>query len=65
MFRSMIEVVDINLLEGEDENLARKLSCLSSIMALALACKADSPEKRIHMKDEVVKLKKIIIKLLI
>ena len=61
----MIEVVDANLLRREDEDLAIKLSCLSSIMALALACKADSPEKRIHMKDEVLELKKIIIKLLI
>ena len=59
----MIEVVDVNLL-GEGENLARKLSCLSSIMALALACTVDSPEEMIHMKCVVVDLKKIIINLL-
>ncbi|CBI31014.3 unnamed protein product, partial [Vitis vinifera] len=41
------------------------LSCLSSIMALALACTIDSPEERIHMKDVVVELKKIRINLLI
>ena len=61
---SVIEVVDVNLLGGEDRDLATKLSCLSSIMALALACTPDSPEERIHMKHVVVELKKIRIKLL-
>ena len=61
---SMIEVVDANLLRREDEDFATKLSCLSSIMALALACTTDSPEERIDMKDVVVGLKKIKIELL-
>ena len=61
---SVIQVVDANLLRREDEDLATKLSCLSSIMALALACTTDSPEERIDMKDVVVELKKSIIKLL-
>ena len=62
---SVIQVVDANLLRREDEDLATKLSCLSSIMALALACTTDSLEERIHMKDVVVELKNIRIKLLI
>ncbi|RVW18905.1 putative LRR receptor-like serine/threonine-protein kinase [Vitis vinifera] len=61
---SVIEVVDANLLRRDDEDLATKLSYLSSLMALALACTADSPEERINMKDMVVELKKIKIKLL-
>eukprot|EP00261_Vitis_vinifera_P023699 XP_010655740.1 PREDICTED: probable LRR receptor-like serine/threonine-protein kinase At3g47570 [Vitis vinifera] len=61
---SVIEVVDANLLRRDDEDLATKLSYLSSLMALALACTADSPEERINMKDVVVELKKIKIKLL-
>ncbi|KAL6333042.1 hypothetical protein AAG906_022710 [Vitis piasezkii] len=61
---SVIQVVDANLLRREDEDLATKLSCLSSIMALALACTTDSPEERIDMKDAVVELKKSRIKLL-
>ncbi|KAJ9691207.1 hypothetical protein PVL29_013399 [Vitis rotundifolia] len=61
---SVIKVVDANLLRREDEDLATKLSCLSSIMALALACTTDSPEERIDMKDAVVELKKSRIKLL-
>ena len=56
--------VDVNLLRREDEDLATKLSCLSSIMALALACTTDSPKERIDMKDAVVELKKSRIKLL-
>ncbi|RVW18914.1 Receptor kinase-like protein Xa21 [Vitis vinifera] len=62
---SVIQVVDANLLRREDEDLATKLSCLSSIMALALACTTDSLEERIHMKNVVVELKNIRIKLLI
>ena len=65
---SVIEVVDANLLEREDDHeeiTATKLSCLSSIMALALACTADSPGERMDMKDVVVELKKIRIKLLV
>ena len=61
---SVIEVVDANLLRREDKDLATKLSYLSSLMALALACIADSPDERINMKDVVVELKKSIIKLL-
>ena len=61
---SVIQVVDANLLGREDEDLATKLSCLSSIMALALACTTDSPEERLAMIDAVVELKKSRIKLL-
>ncbi|RVW18909.1 putative LRR receptor-like serine/threonine-protein kinase [Vitis vinifera] len=61
---SVIQVVDANLLRREDEDLATKLSCLSSIMALALACTTDSPEERLNMKDAVVELKKSRMKLL-
>ncbi|RVW18667.1 Receptor kinase-like protein Xa21 [Vitis vinifera] len=61
---SVIQVVDVNLLRREDEDLATKLSCLSSIMALALACTNDSPEERLDMKDAVVELKKSRMKLL-
>ena len=62
---SMKEVVDATLLRRDDEDFATKLSCLSSIMALALTCTTDSLEERIDMKDVVVRLMKIIIELLI
>ena len=62
---SVIEVVDANLLGREDheELIATNLRILSSIMALALECTADSPEERMDMKYVVVELKKIRIKL--
>ncbi|RVX13491.1 putative LRR receptor-like serine/threonine-protein kinase [Vitis vinifera] len=56
---SITEVVDTNLLRGEDEQFMAKKQCISSILGLAMDCVADSPEERIHMKDVVNTLKKI------
>ncbi|KAL6282484.1 hypothetical protein ACE6H2_013413 [Prunus campanulata] len=60
------EVVDASLLctQQEDDDLVRKRDCLSSIMRLALACCAESPEQRINMEEAVATLKKIKIKFL-
>ncbi|ONI10732.1 hypothetical protein PRUPE_4G064400 [Prunus persica] len=59
----MDEVVDANLLgigtEQEDDDHVRKRDCISSIMRLALACCAESPEERISMKEAVATLNKI------
>ena len=41
-----------------------KKSCLSSIKKLALECTIESPKEMINTKDEVARLKKIQIKLL-
>ncbi|XP_021830523.1 putative receptor-like protein kinase At3g47110 [Prunus avium] len=59
-------VVDGNLLgtEQEDDDFVSKRDCLSSIMRLALACCAESPEERINMKEAVATLKKIRTKFL-
>ncbi|KAL6334649.1 hypothetical protein AAG906_019511 [Vitis piasezkii] len=56
---SITEVVDANLLRGEDEQFMAKKQCISSILGLAMDCVADSPEERINMKDVVTTLKKI------
>ena len=56
---SITEVVDANLLRGEDEQFMAKKQCISSILGLAMECVADSPEERINMKDVVTTLKKI------
>ncbi|XP_021834220.1 probable LRR receptor-like serine/threonine-protein kinase At3g47570 [Prunus avium] len=60
------EVVDANLLgigtEQEDDDHVRKRDCLSSIMQLALACCAESPEERMNMKEAVATLNKIKMK---
>ncbi|XP_021832112.1 probable LRR receptor-like serine/threonine-protein kinase At3g47570 [Prunus avium] len=62
------EVMDGNLLgsgtEQEDDDHVRKRDCLSSIMRLALACCANSPEERISMKEAVATLNKIKMKFL-
>ncbi|KAK9938802.1 hypothetical protein M0R45_015522 [Rubus argutus] len=59
----IVEVVDTNLL-GIEEDLAfvSKIKCLSSIMRLALACCAESPEERINMQEALAALNKIKIK---
>ncbi|XP_020417678.1 putative receptor-like protein kinase At3g47110 [Prunus persica] len=60
------EVVDASLLctQQEDDDHVRKRDCLSSIMRLALACCAESPEERINMEEAVATLKKIKTKFL-
>ena len=64
---NIMEVIDANLLTKEDESFALKQACFSlkqacfsSIMTLALDCAAEPPEKRINMKDVVVRLKKLL-----
>ncbi|CAL9004721.1 unnamed protein product [Prunus brigantina] len=59
-------VVDDNLLgtEQDDDDFVSKMDCLSSIMRLALACCAESPEERISMKEVVATLEKIKTKFL-
>ncbi|KAF5736609.1 LRR receptor-like serine/threonine-protein kinase [Tripterygium wilfordii] len=59
-----IRVVDANLMNREDKHFVVKLTCISSIMELSLACTEDSPEDRINMRDALSMLKKIKKKLL-
>ncbi|KAJ7947134.1 Receptor-like protein kinase [Quillaja saponaria] len=54
-----VHVVDSNLLSGEEQEVAAKLLCISSIMELALNCCMNSPDERIDMKD-IDRLAKII-----
>ena len=57
---NIMEVIDVNLLTEEHESFTLKQACFSSIMTLALDCTIEPPEKRINMKDVVVRLKKIL-----
>ena len=57
---NIMEAIDVNLLIEEDENVALKQACFSSTRTLALDCTAEPPQKRINMKDVVVRLKKIL-----
>ncbi|XP_035545116.1 receptor kinase-like protein Xa21 [Juglans regia] len=56
--RSVLEVVDTNLLKNENDYAAIE-NCLSSTMALALHCCADSPQQRIGIEDVSTALDKI------
>ncbi|KAL6200289.1 hypothetical protein ACLB2K_030071 [Fragaria x ananassa] len=63
---ALLDVVDANLqvTEADDRDFVNKNECLSSIMRLALACSAESPEKRVNMQDALATLNKIKIKFL-
>ncbi|XP_024195525.2 LRR receptor-like serine/threonine-protein kinase GSO1 [Rosa chinensis] len=57
---AIVEVVDASLLGSEeDHDFVSKRECLSSIMRLAVACSAESPEERINMQEAVATLKTI------
>ncbi|KAM5577282.1 putative LRR receptor-like serine/threonine-protein kinase [Rosa sericea] len=60
---AIVEVVDASLLGSEEaHDFVSKRDCLSSIMRLAIACSAESPEERINMQEAVAMLKTIKIK---
>ncbi|XP_062004937.1 probable LRR receptor-like serine/threonine-protein kinase At3g47570 isoform X1 [Rosa rugosa] len=60
---AIVEVVDASLLGSEEaHDFMSKRECLSSIMRLAVACSAESPEERINMQEAVAMLKTIKIK---
>ncbi|XP_040369810.1 probable LRR receptor-like serine/threonine-protein kinase At3g47570 isoform X1 [Rosa chinensis] len=60
---AIVDVVDATLLgTEEDHEFVSKRECLSSIMRLAVACSAESPEERINMQEAVAMLKTIKIK---
>ena len=65
LLNAIVEVVDANLLgKEEDVSFISKKGCLSSLMKLAVACSAESPEERMNMQDALVSLNKIKVKLL-
>ncbi|KAL0376955.1 UNVERIFIED_CONTAM: Receptor kinase-like protein Xa21 [Sesamum calycinum] len=55
----IVGIVDAKLLSTEDRFYNEKLSCLSSLMELALNCCEDNPEDRLGMSDVLAALKKI------
>ncbi|KAI9103638.1 hypothetical protein K1719_023261 [Acacia pycnantha] len=56
---SITNILDANLLHGENKNTDNRLPYMSSIFELALNCSIDLPEARLTMIDVVVSLKKI------
>ncbi|MED6222535.1 hypothetical protein PIB30_065322 [Stylosanthes scabra] len=53
------EVVDPNLMEGEEQVISAMELALSNIMELALNCSEESPNERISMKEAFDRLNKI------
>ncbi|PON36441.1 Mitogen-activated protein kinase kinase kinase [Trema orientale] len=56
---SIPQIIDAKLLRTDDRHYAIKKDCLSTVMELALACSATSPEERIDMNNIVTTLNKI------
>ncbi|PON56489.1 Serine/threonine protein kinase [Parasponia andersonii] len=61
---SVAQIIDAKLLRTEDRHYVINRDCISSVMELALACCATSPEERIDTKNIVTTLNKIKKKLL-
>ena len=57
------KVVDSNLVQPGDEQIAAKMQCLLSIMELALKCTLVRPDARISMNDALSTLKKMRLQL--
>ncbi|XP_027086410.2 uncharacterized protein [Coffea arabica] len=55
----LANVIDANLLKERDEYFVEKLSCIASIMKVALGCTMESPRERSSIQDILVELKKI------
>lgn len=61
---SLAQIIDSNLLVKNEEYITEKLECITSIMEVALNCSRESPKERSTIKDVIVALKKIKLKLL-
>lgn len=56
---SIINIIDVNLLNRENDNAYDILPYMSSVFEIAISCCTDLPEARLTMSDVVVSLKKI------
>ncbi|KAJ4851048.1 hypothetical protein Tsubulata_042911 [Turnera subulata] len=56
---SIMNIVDSNMLNGENRNSVNEQKCLISIMELALQCAHEFPEERVNMIETSARLKKI------
>ncbi|XP_061373650.1 receptor kinase-like protein Xa21 [Gastrolobium bilobum] len=59
MPRGIIQVVDPNLLEGEEQLVSAKKVALLNIMELALNCSVESPDERMSMEEVFSRMNKI------
>ncbi|KAL2476721.1 Leucine-rich repeat protein kinase family protein [Abeliophyllum distichum] len=61
---SIMDIVNVDVPRGEEENINARESCLKLLLGLALECTVDLPEERLDMEEVVVRLKKIKIEFL-
>ncbi|KAJ1418405.1 Serine-threonine/tyrosine-protein kinase, catalytic domain [Sesbania bispinosa] len=59
MPHEIIQVIDHNLLDGEEQLIYAMEAALSNIMMLALNCSADTPDERMSMEEVLSRLNKI------
>ncbi|KAI7999929.1 putative LRR receptor-like serine/threonine-protein kinase [Camellia lanceoleosa] len=62
---AIVQVLDANLLKRDIEPNNARVQCVPSLMQLALNCSADSTKERMIMKDVLVAIKKITLRLTI
>ncbi|KAJ4844102.1 hypothetical protein Tsubulata_026761, partial [Turnera subulata] len=56
---STMNIVDSNMLNGENRNAVNEEKCLVSVMELALQCTHELPEERLNMIEISARLRKI------
>ncbi|CAA2983669.1 probable LRR receptor-like serine threonine-kinase At3g47570 [Olea europaea subsp. europaea] len=54
-----IKAMDVDLVDGVEENIEAKERCFISIMRLVLECTSDLPEERLSMEYVLIRIKKI------
>ncbi|KAJ1425371.1 Serine/threonine-protein kinase, active site [Sesbania bispinosa] len=59
MPHEIIQVLDHNLLEGEEQLISAMEAALSNIIVLALNCSANTPDERMSMEEVLSRLNKI------
>lgn len=57
--QSIHEVIDANLVNPEERHLEKKLTCVYSVLKLAMKCAAESPQDRTNMKEALAELHRI------
>lgn len=62
--KSIVSVVDSNLITQEDRQFYARKQCLFSNLRLGLDCLADSPRERTNMREIVTRLKTVKVELL-
>ncbi|XP_022870741.1 LRR receptor-like serine/threonine-protein kinase EFR [Olea europaea var. sylvestris] len=61
---AIMQIMDVDLVDGVEENIKSKEICFKSIMRLALQCTTNLPEERLNIEYVLIRLKKIKVEFL-